>query len=158
VQLYNSFSDNQDYDLRFVDNQNAGFVFVEKKMNDPKFADSFEVAKIIASNNGDAITIRRVINRPGIANPDLYVNAVATEVKTSRIATASSIDNLLRATKDQASNIILNVKNGIKVNVLESAIYNRVQRMPGIQHLTVIYNNSSCVIVSSLVNKREERE
>jgi SPP1 gp7 family putative phage head morphogenesis protein len=139
LQLFNKLIENKAYKLAYTDNLTGGFVFKHVKTGKGDITENMLTAKTLA-NRGDAVMIREVVNIHGNVNPDLELNGVLAEVKTNKTASVNAIDNAIRAAKNQAGTVILNVTSDIGPDDLKKAIQNRVRRATAIDSLIVIYD------------------
>jgi SPP1 gp7 family putative phage head morphogenesis protein len=141
VLQYNELiADVNNFNLEFIDNLSGGFVFKHKQAVKREISELLPVSKRMASESY-GVVIRPVDNTPGTKNPDLLLGAKHCEVKNNYEGTFNSIDRQLREAKKQAGSVVLNMAGSINLKDLESVIYYRINRSPGIEEVFVLLNN-----------------
>jgi SPP1 gp7 family putative phage head morphogenesis protein len=150
VSLYNRFSNDVNFILEMVDNQGGGYLFRHKNSDLKELPELLKIGKKLALNQAESVIINPILRVAGIKNPDFTLSGLPAELKIIHSPTKGAIDNAIRAAKNQAHSIILELPDTMNVKMAEDAIYNRVQRTAGINEIRVIYKGNLYLL------KREE--
>lgn len=125
------------FKLTMIDNQNGGFVYSHLNASKKEATQLAPLSRILAGR-GDVVEINeRFGDRK---SPDLRVNGIPTEVKTIHTSTSNAIDKALQRGAKQANHLILQIDASVDAEMLEKAIYDRMQRTSNLEMVEVVWN------------------
>jgi SPP1 gp7 family putative phage head morphogenesis protein len=137
------------------ESDSGGSVEVEGGVNKKELKDNMEVSKVLA-DAGHKVRLLAIDRTPGVKNPDALVDEKTFEFKTNKTPTISAIDNELRAAKDQADHIVVNIKSKITADDLSYAISSRMSRSKNVKDVWLIYKDDLIKIPKeNLLNKEK---
>lgn len=136
---YNKYGNN--YIKHFFDDKTGGFVVSHIKHNKYELAENVRIGKILAKE-GYRIELLAVKDKNNIKSADALVNKTIYEFKENRTNSMNSIDNAIRTAKNQANNIVLNVRSSINKGKLLDAMTNRLRRTDNILKVIIIYKGT----------------
>jgi len=139
LDLYNNY-DYAEWKKIWFNRKTGGFVVMHNKHEVAEMGDNISIANILTAL-GLQIQLMPVIDKQNYKSYDAKINNENWEFKTNIKNTASAIDNEIRTAKEQANNIVLNIKSKINIQTLESAVFNRINRSKNIKKLIIIYES-----------------
>ena len=106
-------------------------------------AENVEIASYLANKYGYEIDLIEKSNIPGVKSADTFNKTleIKQEYKRCFTPTTDAISKAIRSAKDQADNIVLDIKSDIDRFALQNAINERVRRSKSIKTVWVIKGN-----------------
>lgn len=139
VNLFNRLYNDSHFSLEFVDNLSGGYLFRHLNSDKKELSILLKIGKKLALNQSESVIINPIIKASKYKNPDFTLSGIPAEMKSITTPTASAIDNAIREAKNQAGIIILDLPDSFGITTIEKALYNRVQRSPGIAEVRIVY-------------------
>lgn len=116
---------------------NGGFVDIHGAHGKLESRKNLPIAQFLAGR-GEQVRLLPVLAGAGVKSPDATRNGLAWEFKTPEGRTANAIDKALRDGSKQAVRVLLALPTDFERQVLEQALFNRVQRITAILEVAVL--------------------
>src|SRR5690606_7232653 len=106
-----------------------------------EYQDNLIIAKYLVEKKKESYKLLPINTEKGAVNPDAQKvkDRSVWEWKTNKTGTENGIKQRLRDASKQSNNILINVDGDISVELLARAIKGRVNQIPNLERLRVIY-------------------
>ncbi|WBT09058.1 hypothetical protein PAB09_01555 [Corynebacterium sp. SCR221107] len=91
------------------------------------------------AKNGHAVHLRRDSDEEGVANPDIYLDGVLTEVKAPKGGTKNTIAGIVRKAKSQSSQVVIDtIRANLSVAEIEAYSRKALERYTEVNRIMVM--------------------
>ena len=105
--------------------KNGGSIIANYKKPTPEEKENIAALKTFAEK-GEKVVLIKANN--AVRTADCTINGISWEVKTNKRPTMSALDNEIRSCNGQSKNLILNIKSGVSIEIIEKALLGRIHR------------------------------